>query len=64
MDGIIKITKEHYVIVDDSEIKIGDYFLYHFGDCPEICQHDEFGDPNQRKNCYKIIYSSQPIKTI
>jgi hypothetical protein len=67
--NLIKIKDEHYVIVDDSWsrnniIIKGDYFLYQFGDCPEICQHDGLGNPNERKNCFKITHSTQPLEYI
>jgi hypothetical protein len=61
---LIKLSEEHYIVVDDSEIKKGDYFLYQFGDCPEVCQHDGLGDPNQRKNCYNITHSTQPLEDV
>ena len=53
---LIKINTDHYIIVDDSEIKEGDWFL-----SKENIIHNNYGWNYGDK---KITYSTQPLDTI
>ena len=59
---LIKITDEHYVIVDNSEIKIDDYYL---DDCNTIrCAITEVESYwTHRKHYRKVIHSTKPLES-
>ena len=59
MRKIIKIKEDHYVIVDDSEIKFGDWFLT---DDKRIEQSAP--DWNAMEWHRKITYSTQPLEDV
>lgn len=75
---LIKISKDHYVIVDDSEIKIGDFYLVelfnvtgkstglHLEKCESIyndwVNNSNIVSSRYIKNCRKIIHSTQPLQ--
>lgn len=53
---LIKINPEHYIIVDDSEIKEGDYKYHHVkGIVKAICN-------GAYTNEFKITHSTQPLE--
>ena len=53
---LIKITEEHYIVVDDSEIKENDYFIYN-----NIIEKCEIPVP-YTPNCKKITQSTKPLE--
>ena len=56
---LIKLLDSHYVIVDDSEIKEGDYKYCPFDDINKIhLQEGNYYDENE----FKITHSTQPIE--
>ena len=59
---LIKITDEHYVIVDNSEIKIDDYYL---DDCNTIrCAITEVESYwTHRKHYRKVTHSTKPLES-
>ncbi len=56
---LIKISDTHYIIVDDSEIKEGDYKYCPFDDINKIhLQKGNYYDKNE----FKITHSTQPLE--
>lgn len=72
MQKLIKINTDHYIIVDDSEIKEGDYFISDkiIHQAEEILDCDNDGNKeihsknycNPLKLCKKITHSTQPLE--
>ncbi|XAI97336.1 hypothetical protein [Leptolyngbya phage Lbo-JY46] len=62
MKKLIKLSDEHYIIVDDSEIKEGDYYLDNSVLKDKIYQmkYSKWGEEGQG-NCKKITHSTQPL---
>ena len=65
---LIELTENHYIVVDGSEIKVGDWFYYkHFGD-DVINQANETSDLvnlNKPDRFFKkITHSSMPDKVM
>lgn len=66
---LIKITKDHYVVVDDSEIKEGDYCTTHLNviDVGKIHNSYTIFNPQNKEHldmvkcCKKITHSTQPL---
>ena len=61
---LIKINTDHYVVVDDSEIKEGDWYL-------TFQNNEVIGEPRKCEDssysfihCKKITHSTQPLDTI
>jgi hypothetical protein len=69
---LIKISETHYIIVDDSEIKEGDYCTTHLNiiDVGKIHNSYTIFNPqnkehlNMLKSCKKITHSTQQLKGI
>jgi hypothetical protein len=50
---------QHLYITSDEEIKDNEWFLYEFGDSHEVVKCEiKLGNPNARKNCKKIILTT------
>lgn len=67
MQKLIKLSDEHYIIVDDSEIKEGDYIFDNFCKINNIQQvrKCDFDSSHYRNgNWRKITYSTQPLEDI
>lgn len=60
---LIKLSEQHYIIVDDSEIKEGYWYLDESVFKGKIYQmkHSKWGEEGQG-NCKKITHSTQPIE--
>lgn len=59
---LIKINTDHYVVVDDSEIKEGDYFLSGNNNILHYAKGYTPEDTNDRGlNCKKITHSTQKL---
>lgn len=59
--------KHHLYILSDDEIVDGDYFLYMFGDKSTweiVIAETKLGNPNDRKNCKKIIATTDTSLTV
>ena len=68
---LIKLNEEHYVIVDDLEIKEGDYYLFKWGGEQEIQRFskEQYADRENHKHlyanaCKKITHSTQPLELL
>jgi len=68
---LIKITEDNYIIVDDSEIKEGDYYLFTWGGEQEIQRFfkEQYADRENHKHlydtaCKKITHSTQPLELL
>ena len=59
---LIKINTDHYVVVDDSEIKEGDWYVNNKVIFRADDVFDEGNNPNQRSNNKKITHSTQPLE--
>ena len=63
MQKLIKLNDQHYIIVDDSEIKVGDWYLTFMNNKiigePRKCSDDSYNF----SNCKKITHSTQPLGT-
>lgn len=66
---LIKLNTNYYVIVDDSEIKEGDYYLFTWGGEQEIQRFfkEQHADRENHKHlydtaCKKITHSTQPLE--
>jgi hypothetical protein len=58
MNKLIKLSETHYIIVDDSEIKEGDYKHHHVkGIAKAICN-------GAYTNEFKITHSTQPLEEV
>ena len=76
MQKLIKLSDDHYIIVDDSEIKEGDYWVYicpinglDYGDNKDPIVKNNlsptwFEKLHDRKNYYKITHSTEPLESI
>lgn len=59
MIKLIKLSDTHYIVVDDSEIKKGDFKYCPFDDVNKIhIQEGDFYDKNE----FKITHSNQPLE--
>ena len=62
MQKLIKLNDQHYIIVDDSEIKVGDWYLTFMNNKiigePRKCSDDSYNF----SNCKKITHSTQPLE--
>ena len=58
---IIEITEDHYIVVDDSEIKKHDWY---FNPNKEICQSFFNRIPLEFGKCEKITHSTKPIEKL
>lgn len=69
---VIKLTQEHYVIVDDSELQVGDWYLNTYVNEKELKpqKHTEKRHLiNHKKDyrfkyCKKITHSTQPLEDV
>jgi hypothetical protein len=68
---LIKITEDNYIIVDNSEIKEGDYYLFTWGGEQEIQRFfkEQYADRENHKHlydtaCKKITHSTQPLELL
>lgn len=66
---LIKITEDHYVVVDDLEIKEHDYYLFTWGGGQDIQRFskEQYADRENHKHLYanaykKITHSTQPLE--
>ena len=59
---LIKITDDHYVVVDDSEIKEEDWYVNNNVIFRSDDLFDEGNNPNQNSNNKKITHSTQPLE--
>lgn len=63
MNKLIKLTKDHYVIVDDSEIKEGDWYYWEITKTIQIAKLDSLNRlPKNSDGSKKITHSTQPDK--
>lgn len=66
---LIKLSNEHYIIVDDSEIKENDFCTTHLNVIDEGKIHNSYTifnpknkeDINKLQSCKKITHSTQPL---
>ncbi|NBQ48178.1 MAG: hypothetical protein EBU33_06970, partial [Sphingobacteriia bacterium] len=57
----VEVENRNIYITSDEEIKDNEWFLYEFGDSPEVVKCEiKLGNPNARKNCKKIILTTDP----
>ena len=66
--NLIKINTDHFVVVDDSEIREGDYYLFTWGGKQEIQRFfkEQYADRENHRHlydnaCKKITHSTQPL---
>lgn len=59
---LIELTENHYIVVDDSEIKKHDWYFNHPN--KEICQSFFNRIPLEFGKCKKITHSTKPIETL
>ena len=60
---IIKLTEEHYIVVDNSEIKDGEWFYNTFNDNQAKIQQRK-GNWKTCFNQHKITHSTQPLEDV
>lgn len=60
METLIKITDDHYIVVDDSEIQEGDWYIHNGEMKQAIGDVVEFA----KKHSVKITHSTKPIEYI
>lgn len=68
MEKLIKLSESHYIVVNDSEIKVGDWYINTFATCKVRPQkHSKLRHLiNHKKDyrfkyCKKITHSTQPL---
>lgn len=62
MNKLIKLTKDHYVVVDDSEIKEGDWYYWEVTKTIQIAKLDSLNRfPKSSDGSKKITHSTQPF---
>ena len=69
MQTLIKISSDQYIVVDDSEIKEGDYYLFTWGGEQEIqiFSNEQYADRENHNHlytnaCKKITHSTEPLE--
>lgn len=64
MNKLIKLSEDHYIVVNDSEIKEGDWFLPISGIGWELNKPRQADSANGHNNnhCIKITHSSEPLE--
>ena len=61
---LIKINTDHYIIVDDSEIKEGDWYYWEVTKTIQIAKLDSLNRlPKSSDGSKKITHSTQPLNT-
>ena len=64
MKKLIKLSDSHYVVVDDSEIKEGDWY-YDENDKESLLPiYKRSQDPKFYKGCKKITHSTEPLEVL
>jgi hypothetical protein len=59
---LIKLSTDHYIIVDDSAIKEGDYCIDGYGNISQFANLSKFGLGYDKENIKKITHSTKPIE--
>lgn len=60
---LIKLNTEHFIIVDDSEIKEGDWYYHPNNSVNQYGEREiEFMGYDEKKTCKKITHSTQPLE--
>lgn len=63
MQKLIKLSEIHYIVVDDSEIKEGDWYYNNKVLFLSDQVFDDGNNPNQNKANKKITHSTQPLES-
>ena len=61
---LIKLNKQHYIVVDDSEIKENQWYCNDKVLFLSDSKFDEGNNPNQNKNNKLVTHSTQPLEII